>query len=81
MQVWSMRTGISFTVSPTVRRRLRAVIADRNAPQKHVWRAQIVLLSADGAGTNTTSMMRRGLERGSAGKPAWIDHGQRDGVD
>ena len=23
----------------------------------------------------------RGLERGSAGKPAWIDHGQRDGVD
>ena len=48
-----MRTGISFTVSPTVRRRLRAVIADRDAPQKHVWRAQIVLLSADGAGTNT----------------------------
>ena len=26
-------------------------------------------------------MMRRGLERGSAGKPAWIDHGQQDGVD
>jgi transposase len=48
-----MRTGISFTVSPTVRRRLRAVIAERNAPQKHVWRAQIVLLSANGAGTNT----------------------------
>ena len=47
-----MRTGISFTVSSTVRRRLRAVIADRNAPQKHVWRAPIVLLSADGAGTN-----------------------------
>src|ERR1700722_10033299 len=23
----------------------------------------------------------RGLERGSAGKPAWIDHGQRNGVD
>ena len=26
-------------------------------------------------------MMRRGLERGSAGKPAWIHHGQRDGID
>ena len=26
-------------------------------------------------------MIRRGLERGTAGKPAWIDHGQRDGVD
>ena len=48
-----MRTGISFAVSPTVRRRLRGVIRTRNAPQKHVWRAQIVLLSADGAGTNT----------------------------
>ena len=34
------------------RRRLEAVAADRNAPQKHVWRARIVLLSADGVGTN-----------------------------
>ena len=25
---------------------------DRNAPHKHVWRAEIVLLSADGVGTN-----------------------------
>ena len=47
-----MRNRISVTVSPPVRRRLRAVIADRNAAQKHVWRAQIVLLSADGVGTN-----------------------------
>ncbi|RWI28635.1 MAG: hypothetical protein EOQ92_11155 [Mesorhizobium sp.] len=34
-----MRTGISFTVSPTDRQRLMAVVKDRNAPQKHVWRA------------------------------------------
>jgi hypothetical protein len=27
-------------------------VRDRNAPQKHVWRAQIVLLSAEGVGTN-----------------------------
>ena len=26
-------------------------MADRNTPQKHVWRAEIVLLSADGVGT------------------------------
>jgi hypothetical protein len=26
--------------------------ADRNASQKHVWRAEIVLLTADGLGTN-----------------------------
>jgi transposase len=52
-----MRTGISFTVSPADRRRLAAVIGDRNSPQKHVWRAEIVLLSADGAGT--VEIMRR----------------------
>jgi Winged helix-turn helix len=26
-------------------------VTDRNSPQKHVWRAQIVLLTADGCGT------------------------------
>lgn len=51
MRVWRMRTGIAFTVSPTDRQRLRALINDRNAPQKHVWRAEIILLSADGVGT------------------------------
>ena len=47
-----MRTGISFCVTPADRDRLRALVKNRNAPQKHVWRAQIVLLTADGAGTN-----------------------------
>jgi hypothetical protein len=47
-----MRTGISFSVTSADLDRLRAVINDRNAPQKHVWRAQIVLLSAEGLGTN-----------------------------
>jgi transposase len=51
MRVWRMRTGISFTVSPTDRQRLMTVVKDRNAPQKRVWRAEIILLSADGAGT------------------------------
>jgi transposase len=51
MRVWRMRTGISFTVSPIDRQRLIALIRDRNAPQKHVWRAEIILLSADGVGT------------------------------
>jgi len=52
-----MRTGISITVSRSDRRRLQAIAADRNAPQKHVWRAKIVLFSADGLGTN--EIMRR----------------------
>ena len=57
MQVWRMRTGISIFLKPVDRRRLSTVVRDRNAPHKHVWRAEIVLLSADGVGTN--EIMRR----------------------
>ncbi len=46
-----MRTGIEFAVSPTDRRRLEAVISAPSSPQKHVWRARIILLSGDGLGT------------------------------
>lgn len=46
-----MRTGTSFEVTPADRRRLEAIVRDRNAAQKHVWRAEIILLSADGLGT------------------------------
>ena len=45
-----MQTGISITLKPADRRRLKVLARDRNAPQKHVWRAEIVLLSADGLG-------------------------------
>ena len=44
-----MRTGISITVSPAGRR-LLAVVNDRNAAQKHVWRCRIVVLTAEGVG-------------------------------
>jgi len=47
-----MRTGISISITPADLDRLRDLVKDRNAPQKHVWRAQIVLLSAEGLGTN-----------------------------
>jgi transposase len=46
-----MRTGVEVHVSPEDRARLDRLVADRNTPQKHVWRAWIVLLSADGIGT------------------------------
>ena len=52
-----MRTGIKVDVSATDRIQLEAIVADRNSPQKHVWRAQIVLLTADGCGT--AEIMRR----------------------
>ena len=57
MRVWLMRPGISLILTPGDRRRLEALIGDRNATQKHAWRAEIVLLSAEGAGTN--EIMRR----------------------
>src|SRR5580765_3597223 len=57
MRVWRMRTGISIVLKPVDRRRLKALVRDRNAPHKHVWRAEIVLFSADGVGTN--EIMRR----------------------
>jgi hypothetical protein len=52
-----MRPGIVITLSLPDRGRLEAIVADRNMPQKHVWRANIVLLSAEGIGTN--EIMRR----------------------
>ena len=39
-----MRTGICITLKPGDRRRLAALARDRNAPHKHVWRAEIVRL-------------------------------------
>src|SRR6516162_1435845 len=52
-----MRKGIIVNATAADRARLEAVVANRNSPQKHVWRARIVLLSADGVGT--VEIMRR----------------------
>ncbi len=46
-----MRKGISIEVTAADRGRLQSIVRDRNSPQKHVWRARIVLLSSDGLGT------------------------------
>src|SRR5512147_3177454 len=46
-----MRKGIVVDVKAEDRARLAAIVANRNSPQKHVWRARIVLLTADGLGT------------------------------
>jgi hypothetical protein len=66
-----MRTGISIDVSAASRVRLDAIVADRNRPQKHVWRARIVLLTADGAGTaeimRTAGVSRRRCGAGRNG--------------
>jgi len=51
-----MRTGTIIDLNVADRDRLEAIAADRNSPQKHVWRSRIVLLTA--AGLNTTEVMR-----------------------
>jgi transposase len=46
------RDDICIYVSRVNRARLEAIIADRNSASKAVWRAHIVLATADGLGTN-----------------------------
>ena len=52
-----MRAGIVVNVTPGDRRRLEAIVGNRNAPQKHVWRAKIILATDEGCGT--AEIMRR----------------------
>jgi hypothetical protein len=46
-----MRKGIEVRLGPGDREQLGGVIGSGNSPQKHVWRARIVLLSTAGIGT------------------------------
>jgi hypothetical protein len=64
MRICRMRTGISFSVTAADLDRLRGLVKDRNAPQKHVWRARIVLLTAEGFGTTAVlKFLNSGCER------------------
>ena len=46
-----MHERTNIQLSRADRSKLKAVVANRNSPQKHAWRAKIVLLTADGRGT------------------------------
>jgi len=73
-----MRAGISVKVTRGDRLRLEAIVADRSVPQKHVWRAIIILATADGDGT--TEIMRRS----GKSKPVvwrWQERFMQEGVD
>src|SRR5215813_7346153 len=73
-----MREGISIAVRAADRERLAAVVADRNSPQKHVWRARIILATSEGCGT--AEIMRRA----SVSKPSvwrWQRRFMEAGVD
>ena len=51
------RDDICLYLGPADRAQLQALCANRNTPRKIVWRAEIVLATADGCGTN--QIMRR----------------------
>ena len=72
-----MREGISIEVSASDRERLAAVVADRNSPQKHVWRSRIILATAEGCGTAEI------MHRAEVSKPCvwrWQERFMREGV-
>src|SRR5690348_10983721 len=73
-----MHEGITVEVSAADRARLEAVVADRNSPQKHVWRARIILAAAAGLGTSAT------VRRTDKSKPCvrrWRERFAAEGVD
>jgi len=73
-----MRKGIEVRLGRGDRERLEAIVGSGNSPQKHVWRARIVLLSA--AGVGTMSVQRQT----GKGKPTiwrWQARFMAEGVD
>ena len=73
-----MRAGIRITVTSGDRLRLEAIVGDRNARQKHVKRARVILATAEGCGTNEI------MRRSELSKPVvwrWQERFMREGVD
>jgi hypothetical protein len=65
-------------VSSADRARLTAIVADRNSRQEHVWRARIVLMTADGVGTNAI-MRQTGKSKVTVWR--WQERFMTQGVD
>src|SRR5690348_6284570 len=68
----------SLELTAADRERLERIVAAPQSPQKHVWRARIILLSAAGAGTlaivRQTGKTKRAVWR-------WQERFRADGVD
>ena len=72
-----MRTGIKIALTLRDRKALEALIANRNTPSKVVWRAQIILATAEGCGTNEI------IRRSGKSKPCvwrWQERFMNEGV-
>ena len=73
-----MRTGITVDLQPGDRKRLQAIVDDRNSAQKHVWRARIVLATGDGLGT-AAIMRTAGVSKTAVWR--WQERFMAEGVD
>jgi transposase len=73
-----MRTSITVDVSAAARERLAAIAGDRNSPQKHAWRARIVLLTGKGCGT-AEIMRETGVAKTVVWR--WQERFMQEGVD
>jgi hypothetical protein len=73
-----MPTGITVHLSPTDRKRLQAIVDDRNTAQKYVWRARIALATADALGT-TAIMRTAGVSQTALWR--WQERFMAQGVD
>jgi hypothetical protein len=70
VRVWGMRPGIIIDVTAADRDRLEAIVADRNSPQKHVWRAAIVVTATGSARTRSCAGPARARQRSGTGRTA-----------
>jgi len=73
-----MRNGITFSLSEADRERLSRIAAAPLSPQKHVWRARIILLSSDGLGTSAI-MSATGKSKTCVWR--WQERFMHEGVD
>ncbi len=73
-----MRAGISFTVSASDQKRLERIIKKPQSPQKHVWRARIVVLSSAGHGTHE---IMRSTAKSKTCVWRWQERFMQEGVD
>ena len=78
MRFFSMREGVFVNVSAADQARLKAIVANGNTPQKHVWRAQILVLTASGCGT-IEIMHRTGKSKTTVWR--WQERFMQMGVD
>jgi transposase len=73
-----MREGVEVRLRPGDRERLEGVVGNRKSPQHHVWRARIVLMTADGAGTMA---IRAATGKGKPTIWRWQARYMQDGAD